>query len=177
MLFNRFKDWHPRVGCFKINRFLADIQRGCAMGIDSNFLEEGFGRFHHPVIVFVGDIKLHNRKLRIVRSVHPFVSKVFGKLINTIETADNQTFEVQLVGDTQVERNVQCIVMGDKWTRCGSTRNRLKDWRFHFQIALIIKKRPNGIGDFGTLKKSVFYLWVHNQVNIAHAIALLRIRK
>ena len=33
IFFDGFKDWHPRVGSFKINRFLADFHCGAAMGI------------------------------------------------------------------------------------------------------------------------------------------------
>ncbi len=54
-------------------------------------LQEPFGKVHHPIVVLVGDIDFHRRKLWIMCTVHPFVAEVFRKLVYTVKTADNQS--------------------------------------------------------------------------------------
>jgi predicted permease len=48
-----------------------------------------FGKIHHPIIIFIGNINFHYRKLWIMCSVHSFISEVFCKLINTIVSTNN----------------------------------------------------------------------------------------
>ena len=39
-------------------------------------------------------IYLHTREFRIMGAVHTFVAEIFGELIHTLETTDDQTFQV-----------------------------------------------------------------------------------
>jgi len=44
----------------------------------------------------------HHRELRIVRTVHSFITEIFGKFIYTFKATHNQTFQIKLIGNSQV---------------------------------------------------------------------------
>ncbi len=112
-----------------------------------------------------------------MRAIHSFVAEIFGKFVHTVETADNKALQVQLVGNTQVERDIQRIVVGNK-RPCGSAPgNGLQDGCFHLEITILVKHLPHGVDYFGPLDKNVLHLRVDNQIDIPLAVALLRIGK
>ena len=76
---------------------------------------------HHPLVVLVGHIEFHLGELRIVETAHSLVAEVFGKFVYAIKSADDEAFEVQLVGNAQVQRHVQGVVMGLERTSRGSS--------------------------------------------------------
>ena len=108
-------------------------------------------------------------------AVHTLVAKVLGELIHAIEASDNQPLEVELVGDPQVERDVKGIVMGDKRPGSGTSGDRLKDRGLHLEAAVLIEILAHGGDYLGPLLESLLNLRIDDQVDIAHAVAQLRI--
>ena len=47
-------------------------------------------------------------------AVHALVAEVLRELVHTLEAAHYEAFQIQLVGDAQVERNVESIVVRDE---------------------------------------------------------------
>ena len=60
-----------------------------------------------------------------MRPVHTLVTEVTRKFEHPVKTAHDQTFQVQLVRDTQVKRDIQRVVMRDKRAGRSSSRNSL----------------------------------------------------
>ena len=81
------------------------------------FDDQRFDDLHHVVVVRVCLVKLQHRKLRIVRPVDPFVSKVVTYLVHSLEAADDETLQIQLVGDPQKERHVERPMVCLEWSR------------------------------------------------------------
>jgi hypothetical protein len=54
------------------------------MQIQRDFFDHFLCEIHHPPVVPIGHIDLHDRELRIVVPVHSFIPEVFGELVNTI---------------------------------------------------------------------------------------------
>ena len=68
------------------------------------------------------------------------------------------------------------MVRHKRTSRC-TTRNRLQNRSFHFQITLFIEERTHRIEQFCSFHKRFFHVVVHRQIHVATAVSLLRIRK
>ena len=66
-------------------------------------------------------------------------------------------------------------MMCDKWSRCRSTRNRLQDWRFNFEIACIIEERSHRIEQFCSFHEDFFHVRIHDQIRITLSVTQFRI--
>src|SRR5690606_24533363 len=106
-----------------------------------------------------------------------FIPEVFGELIDAIKSTDDQSFQIKLIGDTQIQWDIQCIVMGNEWTCSRSTRNCLQDWSFYFHISSVVEVFTHGVEQLRTLNKNLFIVGVYDQVHITHSIALFWIGK
>ena len=79
---------------------------GPAVDGHGHFLEEVLHELHHPDVVLVGHVNLHAGELGVVGLVHTLVAEVLGKLVDAGEASDDESLEVELVGDTQVQGDV-----------------------------------------------------------------------
>jgi hypothetical protein len=93
-----------------------------------------FHHFHHPDVVLVGDVHFEHGELGVVVPVHPLVAEVLGELIHAIISADNQSLQVQLVCNTKVEVNVQCVVMCNERPGERTAIQRLEDGGLDFEM-------------------------------------------
>src|SRR5690606_12335329 len=137
--------------------------------------QQTFGKVHHPVVVFVSYINFHGRELWIMRSVHSFVTEVFGKFIYPVKTTDDKTLQIGFIGDAQIQWNIQCVETGDKRTGWGTSRDGLQNRRLHLHVTRIVTKVPHSVEQSGAFKEDVAILWVDDKINIAHTIPLCRI--
>ena len=108
-------------------------------------------------------------------TVHTFVTEVLREFIHTFKTTYNQTFQIKLVGNTQIQRNIQSIVVSNKRTGCCTTRNRLQDRSFNLQISVVIKVITHRVEYFRTLQENILYSIIHYQVHITLTVTQLRI--
>ena len=55
----------------------------------------GFQKFlreaHHPVVIFVRNIQLHARKLRVMIAVHALIAEVLAYFVNAFEASHDET--------------------------------------------------------------------------------------
>ena len=70
-----------------------------------------FGQRGHIVVVRVRLVPLRHREFRIVEARKPLVPKIVADLVHLLESAHETALEVQLIGDAEVERRVEGLVM------------------------------------------------------------------
>ena len=170
-MMDRFKHREPFPGSLKVDQVLSHFHLRGAMKINRYFLNHFLYKIHHPLIIFIRYVQLYLCKFGVVKAWHAFVAKVFWKFIHTIETTYNQSLEIKFVGDAQVERHVQRIVVCLERAGRRTTIQRLQHGRLHLQIALIIQVLPHGVNELCAFDKCFSYLRIYNQINITHAIA------
>ena len=102
--------------------------------------DHGLGELHHVTIVRVRLVELQHRELGIVGPVHPFVPEVVPDLVHPLESADQQPLEVQLVGDAQVQRHVQRVVVSHERTGRRAAIEWLEDRRLDLEKTTLIEK-------------------------------------
>ena len=105
-----------------------------------------------------------------MRSVHSFISKVFREFINTVKSTNNQSFQVQFIRNSQIQRNVQSIVVRNKRSCRSATRNSLQNWSFNLHITSVVKEVSHGRKKLRSFHKNFFHIWVNHQVHITHSV-------
>ena len=135
------------------------------------FAKEIFRGFHHPVVVFVGDIQFQHSEFWIVRSIHSFIPEVSAELIHAFESAYDEPLEIQFVRNAEIERRVQCVVMRHEWSSCRATWDALEYRSVHLHP-------PSGvedITDFTNHRRScnecVFHVWIDDEIHVALPVA------
>ena len=87
--------------------------------------KEVFIQFHHAFQIGIGNIGFDGREFRIVLQVHAFVSKQSADLVDTFHASDDQSLQIKLCCDTQIEILVQSIVVGYKRSGTGAAQDRI----------------------------------------------------
>ena len=108
-------------------------------------------------------------------AVHTLVAEVLRELVYAFEATHNQTLEIQFVGNTQVQRYIEGVVVSDKGSSGSSTGYRLKDRSFHLDIARIVEILAHRAVNACALEEYLLYTVVDNKVNIAAAVTKLGI--
>ena len=110
-----------------------------------------------------------------MRAVHTFVAEVTAELIHTLEAPDDETLQIKFVGDTQIERDIQRVVMRDEGARSSTARDRLQYGRIDLDVATLVEELAHRIEDLRTLEEDILNMAIDDEVNIALAEAELRI--
>lgn len=93
--YDKFEDpelrYRQRYVDLAVNEEIKDIfiKRSKVYSSMREYFNHFFCKFHHPVIVLVGNIYFHAGKFRIVRAVHSFVTEVLTYFIHSFETTYN----------------------------------------------------------------------------------------
>ena len=110
-----------------------------------------------------------------MRTVHALVAEVARELIYSVEAAYDEAFQIKLVGDTQVHRDVERIVVRDERTCRGAARNRLKHRRLHLKIAVFVEEATYAVDGFCPLYENILNFVIYNEIDVAHTITQLRV--
>ena len=110
-----------------------------------------------------------------MRAVHTFVAEVTAELIHTLEAPDDEALQIKLVGDTQIERDIQRVVMRDEGARSSTARDRLQYGRIDLDVATLVEELAHRIEDLRTLEEDILDMAIDDEVDIALAEAELRI--
>ena len=145
------------------------------MQLEGDLFEHLLHEVHHPDVVLVGHVDLHTGELRVVGLVHTLVAEVFGELIDTVVAAYNQPLEVEFVGDSHIEVDVEGVVVGDERTGRGASRNGLKDRGLDLKAAGVVEIFPHRGDNLRPLDEHVFHLRVHDEIHVPLTVAELRI--
>ncbi len=97
--------------------------------------QELFGEVHQQLVVGVGPVELEHRELGVVPGGDALVPEVAVELEDPFEAADDESFEVQLGSDSQVEIEVEGVVVGLEGPRRCAPRDGLHHRRLDFHEA------------------------------------------
>src|SRR5207248_8548796 len=68
------------------------------------------------------------------------IPEIVTDLVHAIETANDEPFEIKLVGDSEIERHVECVVMRHERTRICAAILRLQYGRLHLDVLELVEK-------------------------------------
>ncbi len=108
-------------------------------------------------------------------AVHALVAEVLANLVDTLEAAHDEALQVELRGYTHVHVLIQGIEMRDKGARRGSSGNHLQGRGLHLGVSGVIQDFPDGADHRGPLQEGLFHAIVDHQVDVALAVAQLRV--
>ena len=152
-----------------------DLRR--AVHIAAHLLEHLLGELHHPVVILVSHIDLHRRELWVVRAVHALVAEVFRELIDALKAAHNKALQVKLVGNAEVEIDVERVVVCHERAGGGATGYGLQDGCLDLKVSAGVEELAHGGVDFATLDEDLLHVGIDHEVDVTLAIALLGIGK
>ena len=144
--------------------------RGAVHG-HGDFREHLLHEFHHPDVILVGHVDFHAGKLGVVGLVHALVAEVLREFVHSAEAAHDEALEVEFVRNTQIQRNIQRVMMGDEGAGGGSTGDALEDRCLNLEAAGLIEVLAHGGDDLRTLDEGVLHLRIDNEVDIALTVA------
>ena len=130
-----------------------------------------FGVVHHPKVVLIGHIDLKSREFRVMGAVHALVAEVARELIHALEAAHDEALQVKLVGNAEVHRDVQGVVVRDERTRRGAAGDGLQHRGLHLEIAALVEETADAVDDAGAGDEDVLHLVVHHEVDVTHTVA------
>ena len=105
--------------------------------------------------------------------VHPLVAEDPADLEHPVEAADDETLEVQLKGDPQVELHVERVVMRPERARRGAARHRLQHGSLDLDKAACLQECPRLLDDAASCQENLHHLRIRDQVEVALAVAQL----
>src|SRR3569623_183048 len=127
------------------------------------------------MVVRIGLVKFEHGELGIVARRQPFVAEVAIDLIYLLESANHEALQVQLGRDAQEQLHVERVVEGDERLGGGAAGNHLHHRRLDFEKAARIKKTADVIDHGGARLKGLAGDLVHDEIDVALAVALLGI--
>ena len=110
-------------------------------------------------------------------SVNALISEHAADLIDSLESADDQSLEVELERNAQLDVLVQRVEVRLERTRSGAARVGDQHRCLHFHKAACIEELSDLADDLGSLDKGLPGLLVHDQVHISLAVPEVRILK
>ena len=132
-----------------------------------------FAHIGNNLEVGVGAIGLHGGELGVVREVHALVAEDAPKLENALVAAHEQALEMQLGGDAQVVLLVQCVEVRDERLGRSTALDGLEDGGLDLHVAVVLHVAAEGRHDARALGESLADVGVHDEVDVALAIARL----
>ena len=143
---------------------------GCAT---QHLLDE----IHQVAVVRIRLVELEHRELGVVARREPFVAEVPVDLVDTLETADHQSFQVELRRDAQVHVDAERVVMRDERPGHRTARDRLHHRCLDLKEAPCIEHVTQETHEGCALLEHRTAVLVHDQIDIALPIARLGICK
>ena len=105
------------------------------------------------------------------------VAEVLADLIDALKAAHDEPLEIEFGGDAHIHVLIQRIEMGDERTRTGTSGDGLQGRGFHLSVSGFVENTAHGADDGGPLDEGILYAFVDDEVDIALAVAQLRILK
>ncbi len=164
-----------RNGAREVECRAVPLQRGGAGGVLHHASYHRLGQAHHVGVVGVGLIELQHGEFRIMGPVHALVPEVVADLVDPFQPAHQQSLEIQLVRDAEVERHIQRIVMGDERARRRTAIERLQNRRLDLQKAEFVEKAADPGDRPGSEPENVSDLGMHREIGVSLAVADLGI--
>jgi hypothetical protein len=94
------------------------------------------------------------------------VAEVLADLVDALEPADDQSLQVELVGDPQEEVAVERVVVGHEGARERAAVERLEDRRLDLEEAALVEPAPDRPHDLGPQDEQLARLLVREQIDL-----------
>ncbi len=137
--------------------------------------EHLLGKIHHPMVVGIGLIELHQRELGVMAGIQSLIAEDAADLEDLLQAADDQALEVELKGNAQTHVHVQRIVVRLKGARGGAARIGDEHGRLDLDKALLVEKAADLADHERALDKGIARFGIHDQIDIALAVAQLAV--
>ena len=135
-----------------------------------------FDKSHHIFIAGKSLVALHHGKFRVVTAINTLIAEIASNFIDPLEPTYDQSLEIELLGDTQIQVTIQSIMMGYERTSGSTTIQRLQDGRLDLNKAVVVQVTPHSsnraTADHEDLPD---FITIGNQIEVALALARLLI--
>ena len=148
-----------------------------AVDSDTDRLKHLLRERHHPFVILVGHVELHERELRVVVLVHTLVAESLADLVDTLKATDDEAFQIQLQGDTQIHVGIEGVIVRDERAGGGTTGDGLQHRSLYLRVPGIVEEFAHGADDGSAVDERLLHAIVDNQVHVALAGAHLRVIK
>ena len=118
-------------------------------------------------------VELEHGELGVVRLIDAFVAEVSVDLEHALHAADHEPLQVQLGRHAEVELQVQRVVVGDERARGGAARDHVHHRGLDLDERAVLKKPTDIADDTGPLQEHIAAVVVHEQIDVALALARL----
>ena len=134
------------------------------------------GHLHHRGVIDIGLVELERGEFGVVPRRQPFVAKAAVDLEHLVgEPADHQPLQMQLGRDAQIEVDIERVVVGDEGLGRGAAGDRMQHRRLDFEIAARDEMAAQRGDDPAAPAQGLAALRVHDQIEVALAVAQLDI--
>ena len=173
MLGERIGEAQPPPGRLQVELVAAE-RRGRRPGhLERDRLDEVLHPHHRVVVVGVRLVPLEHRELVRVLVRDALVAEVLADLVDALEPADDQPLQVELGRDPEIEVLLEVVPVGDERLREGAAVARLQHRRLDLDEAVGVEVAPDRRDDAAAGEEVGPRLLVHQQVEVALAVALL----
>ncbi len=153
--------------------FVLDDQ--CAQNLLSNVADHRLDQFHHAFVIAVGLVGFEHGEFRVVLAREALVAEIAPNLKYSVHAAYQQTFEVKLQGDAQVEIAPQRVVVSFE----GLCRRAAGYGQHHggldFDETALVQKIPNFADNLAAFEEDIFDLRVGHEIEVSLAVADFRV--
>ena len=146
-----------------------------AEDVERDLLEHRLDAIHRVAEVGVRLVPLEHRELGLVLVRDALVAEVLADLVHALEPADDQALQVELGRDAQVEVCVQLVRVRHERVRERAAVARLEYGRLDLDEPLAVEVATDRRDDVRAQEEEVARLLVHEQVEVALAVARLRV--
>ena len=134
------------------------------------------GQAHHVGVVGIGLVELERREFGVMPRRQALIAKAAVDLEHLVgEPADDEPLQMQFRRDAEEELHIERVVVRDEGLGRGAARDRVEHRRFDFEIAARQQKGAHRRDDAAAPAQCLAALRVHDQVEIALAVAQLDI--
>ena len=106
-------------------------------------------------------------------AAHALVAEVAAELIHPVKATYDEPLEIKFIGDTQIERYVECIVMCGERPRSCTTGDALQYRSVYLYSAIGIEKVADSFDHLSPLEESFLHTVIDHEVDITLTEALL----
>src|SRR5262249_41973785 len=118
-------------------------------------------------------VELEHRELGIVPGGYPFIPEDAIEVVNTIQAANDQPFQVELRRNPQIQRHVQSVVIGPERLRPRASGDLMQDRCFDFEIASRIQEGTEFANDHTSFDEDIPHFAIHNEIDISLPVSNL----
>ena len=133
--------------------------------------EGALAKVHHAAQVGVGAVCLEGGELGVVGEIHALVAEAAVHLEDALEAAHEQALEVELGRNAQVDLGVEGVEVRGEGLGRGTAHDGVQHGGLDLEVALVLAEAAQSRGDLEALGEGVFDLGVHDEVDVALAVA------